>query len=300
MKQNSSFNPVQSSASLGKVIRPLASAGVVSIPGLSLWILVLASGLSTPPSANAATIFFFPSKSKDAKPATSVPSPTPDRLAKSGKNPIPMETGVESKEAAVQDPLEPVNRGIFAFNHQVYRFVLKPLGKVTEFILPKPVLKAVDHAFENVDTPVRVVGNLFQGKPASALKETEKLLINSTLGVGGLFKVSDRFSRYRDLPKEDIGQAFGKWGIPHGPYLVLPVLGPSSSRDLVGKAGDIALNPITWLPHATLRNSIAGGRAVEQNPSQMKSYDQAIVGAVDRYVAIREGYISYRDEAVRR
>lgn len=268
------------------------------------WVIGLLPGVSELSSAEASTIYFHPPKSvsklSESDASKNGAEKAPSRAAKNGKNVVPMSDSEDIGSAKVRDPLEPVNRGIFAFNHQLYRFVLKPLGKVTELILPKPVLTAADHAFDNVDTASRVVGSLFQGKAGLALKETEKLLINSTVGVGGLFKVSDRFERYRDLPREDVGQAFGKWGIPHGPYLILPVLGPSSSRDLVGKAGDIALNPITWLPHATLRNSIAGGRAVEQNPAQMKAYDQAIEGAVDRYVAIREGYVSYRDEAVRR
>jgi phospholipid-binding lipoprotein MlaA len=251
---------------------------------VSLSLLLLPLALEGP--LPAATIFFYP----PAENGTPKTQPEADQTAAS----------LENGAAPSSDPVERVNRGIFAFNHQLYRFVLRPLGRVTETLLTKPVLKALDRAFENVDAPVRVVGSLMQGKPQRALLETEKLLVNTTLGVGGLFKASDRFERYRSIPKEDVGQAFGHWGIPSGPYLVLPVLGPSSSRDLVGKAADIALNPITWLPHTTLRNSIAGGRALEQNPAQMRAYDQTIEGAVDRYIAVREGYLSYRAEAVRR
>ncbi len=205
-----------------------------------------------------------------------------------------------SKVSRPSDPIEVVNRGTFAVNHQLYRFIFRPLGKFTETVVPKPVLTAADNAFENIETPVRVVGSLLQGKPGRALKETEKLLINSTIGVGGLFKASDHVDSLKNVPAEDVGQAFGEWGIPQGPYVVIPVLGPSSCRDLPGKLADNFLSPIRWLHHKTLRYSLSGGRALEENPQQMRSYDQATQGSLDKYIAVREGYLSYRAEAVRR
>lgn len=141
-------------------------------------------------------------------------------------------TEESSKVSPSSDPIEVVNRGTFAVNHQLYRFIFRPLGKFTETVVPKPVLTAADNAFENIETPVRVVGSLLQGKPGRALKETEKLLINSTIGVGGLYKASDHANSLKNVPSEDVGQAFGKWGVPQGPYIVIPVLGPSSCRDL--------------------------------------------------------------------
>lgn len=263
----------------------------IRLTGVSLFLVLLSLGTPT----NADSISFYPSTENGAETQKKTTAQTEETVG------IRSDAISENGETSTtSDPLEPVNRGVFSFNHQLYRFVLRPLGRVTETLLTKPVLKALDRAFDNADAPVRIVGSLMQGKAERALLETEKLLINSSIGVGGLFKVSDHFGRYRAIPKEDIGQAFGQWGISAGPYLVLPVLGPSSSRDIVGKAADIALNPITWLPHQTLRNSIAGGRALEQNPSQIRSYDQSIEGSVDRYIAIRESYTIYRSEAVRR
>ena len=198
------------------------------------------------------------------------------------------------------DPLEFLNRGIFAFNHQVYRFLLRPIARVTETVIPKPVLTRIGYIFDNIETPVRVVGSLLQANFTPAGKETGKLLLNSTVGIGGIFRPANHFTCLADIPSEDVGQAFGKWGIPQGPYLVLPILGPSSCRDLPGKVADAALNPTAWIGTDALRYSLTGTRNIQQNPGRLKTYDLAREGALDEYLAVRESYISYRAEAVRR
>ncbi|MEK0445669.1 MAG: hypothetical protein RLZZ399_990 [Verrucomicrobiota bacterium] len=197
------------------------------------------------------------------------------------------------------DPLEPLNRGIFAFNHQAYRWVFRPLAKATEAVVPKTVLDHLGNVFVNLETPGRVVSSLLQGNVDRAGRETSKMLINSTVGVGGLFKPSDRLPCLAHVPAEDIGQAFGKWGVSAGPYLVVPILGPSSCRDLTGKAADTALIPTTWLRPGPLRNSLWGTRTVQENPGRMNTYDQAREGALDEYIAVREAFLSYRAEAIR-
>lgn len=192
------------------------------------------------------------------------------------------------------DPLEPINRGIFAFNHQLTRFILRPLAKVTEFIIPRPILNRVINVFDNVETPVRVAGSLLQADFKKASKETGKLLVNSTVGIGGIFKPSEKIPALANVPAEDVGQAFAKWGIPPGPYLVLPVLGPSNLRDLTGRAADTALNPITWIGNPDLRLVLNATENVAENPRRMQAYKAATEGALDRYIVVREGYLQYR------
>lgn len=199
-----------------------------------------------------------------------------------------------------RDPLEPLNRGIFQVNKQVYRFFLRPLAKATEAVFTKPVLKRVGNVFENAETPVRVASSLLQGKVKRASQETGKLLLNTTVGLGGIFRPSDKFESLSRVPSEDMGQAFGKWGIPDGPYLVLPILGPSSARDLPGKVADTALSPLTWLESSALRTSLNGTRALQQNPERMRVYDDAVEGALEEYIALREAFLDYRAEAVAR
>lgn len=203
-------------------------------------------------------------------------------------------------ERQTRDPLEKINRGIFAVNHQIYRFLLRPIAKATEFIIPKPVLTGIGNAFDNLESPIRIVGCLLQGKFRGAAQETGKLVVNSTFGIGGLMKPSETIPSLSNVPKEDVGQAFGKWGIPDGPYLVLPIAGPSSLRDLPGRVADTCLTPTTWVGTPALRYSLNGTRTLQLNPSRMKTYDSAREGALDEYIAVRESYLSYRAEAVRR
>ncbi|RFC44085.1 MAG: phospholipid-binding lipoprotein MlaA [Verrucomicrobia bacterium] len=198
----------------------------------------------------------------------------------------------------MNDSFEPFNRAIFALNHQFYRFVAKPLAKATVFLIPKPVLNAAGRVIDNVESPVRIGSSLLQGKFKRAGQETGKLLVNSTLGVAGIWKPSDKIGALKRVPAEDVGQAFGNWGIPAGPYLVLPVLGPSSVRDLVGKVGDSCLNPESWLGTEEFKRLIKSCQAVVENPDRMETYNNATADAVDPYVSMRESFVSYRRNAV--
>ncbi len=198
------------------------------------------------------------------------------------------------------DPFEKVNRATFAFNHQFYRFIARPLADLTRFILRDRGLEAASNVFENIEAPVRIVSSLLQAKVHRAGQETGKLLLNSTVGVGGLWKPSERIDSLKNVPSEDVGQAFGSWGIPAGQYLVVPILGPSSTRDLVGKAGDTCLQPLTWVGGTEFRTWYKGTKTVVENPNRMETYDNATVDAVDPYIALREAYTSYRKAAVQK
>jgi phospholipid-binding lipoprotein MlaA len=200
----------------------------------------------------------------------------------------------ETSARSVRDPLQPINRGTFALNNVLYRFVLRPIGKATAFILTKPGLQCLENALENVEAPVRIVGCLCQAKFKRAGQETGKLLVNSTVGVGGLFKVSDRIQSLRDVPKEDFGQALASWGVPSGPYVVLPMIGPSNIREIVGHGVDAVSNPATWLGDRSVRIMTRGIKTAVENPYYMDLYDAVTNSAVDPYVAAREGYMSRR------
>jgi phospholipid-binding lipoprotein MlaA len=214
------------------------------------------------------------------------------------------ETDLEEYEVAlVPDPLEPVNRATFWFNHQVYRFVLRPISKGYEKIVPTPVRKGIYNAYENVRFPVRLVNNALQGNFVRARQELEKFLINSSIGIGGIIRQSDRIPALAEVPRTDTGLTFAKWGVSSGPYLVIPLLGPSTFRDTVGLVGDSALNPVTWatfiygeywvmvFPYANTLRSL---------PEQLGTYDSITENALDRYLAVRSAYIQYRREAASR
>jgi phospholipid-binding lipoprotein MlaA len=116
-----------------------------------------------------------------------------------------------------------------------------------EKIVPTPVRKGIYNAYENVKFPIRVVNNALQGNLTRARQELEKFLINSSIGIGGIIRQSDRIPSLAEVPRTDTGVTFAKWGMSSGPYLVLPLLGPSTFRDTVGLAGDYALNPVSWV-----------------------------------------------------
>ena len=202
-------------------------------------------------------------------------------------------------EVKVSDPIEPVNRGVFWLNHQLYRYVARPFSAAYKFVFPEVVRKGVGNAYDNLRFPVRFVNHTLQGRLDRTAQETGRFVVNTTAGVGGLMKPADKIPVLADVPKSDTGQTFAKWGVPHGPYLVFPVLGPTSCRDLVGTAGDTALNPVAWLGFvfggAGWTTAVSAPSGAHGVPDQMDRYDAATKDALDPYIAARTSYIQYRE-----
>ncbi len=238
---------------------------------------------------------------------TEAPAPVGQSAATSGKAVASYDDEDDWDDVAevkVHDPIEPVNRGVFWFNHQLYTYVAKPFSKAYKFLFPEIVRQGVRNAYENVRFPVRFVNHTLQGRLDRTAQETGRFVVNSTAGVGGLMKPADKIPALSDVPKSDTGQTFAKWGIPHGPYLVFPVLGPSSCRDLVGTAGDTALNPVAWLGFifggAGWTTAVSAPSGAHGVPDQMDRYDMATKDALDPYISARTGYIQYRNAAAQR
>jgi phospholipid-binding lipoprotein MlaA len=207
--------------------------------------------------------------------------------------------------AEVADPLEKLNRGVFWFNDSLYTVLFRPISKGYEFVFPRPVRKGIDNAFENAKFPVRLVNSTLQGKLKLAGQETGKFFVNSVFGVGGVYKYSDRIPELVDLSAEDSGQTLAKWGVGHGPYIVLPLFGPSSAREAVGLAGDYALNPVNWGWYFHGHNHDwtlipPAANTLRSMPEQLKTYDTARENALDEYLAVRSSYIQARAEAARK
>jgi len=204
----------------------------------------------------------------------------------------------EYESVAIADPLEPLNRATFMLNHGIYYALLRPISKGYEFIIPKLLRTGIHNAYENVKFPVRLVNNTLQGNFQQAGKETGKFLVNSVVGVGGLMEPSERIPALADIPSADTGQTFAKWGIGQGPYIVLPLLGPSSTRDVVGLAGDFALNPISWVTIIyggyAWTIAIPAANTMRSLPNQLAQYDAATENSVDAYLSARTAYVQYR------
>ena len=203
--------------------------------------------------------------------------------------------------ADVSDPFEGVNRTIFKFNNTIYRHVLRPVSRGYETVVPSPVRRGLTNFFDNVETPVRLVSCVLQGKFDRAGAETGKFALNTTIGLAGFIKVSDEYPMLR-VPEEDIGQAFGRWGISPGPFLVLPVLGPSSLRDGVGLVGDYYLTPTNWefmrQEEDWVRYTVQAVDAIAGLPDRLATHDALHRSAVDPYTAFRNAYLQYREGEV--
>ncbi len=203
----------------------------------------------------------------------------------------------------VNDPLQGFNRRVFGFNDSLNNYALRPLAHGYAIIVPLPVRTGITNFFDNIQFPVRFVNSVLQGKIKRSAQETGKFVVNSTAGIGGLIRVSDHISGLADVPAEDFGQTLGTWGISPGPYIVIPVLGPSDCRDIVGFVGDYAISPLNWHPLGIIQCAyigdaasiaLSGTRYINGLPKSIDTYDQLKSEAVDPYIAMRDAYLSYR------
>ena len=209
----------------------------------------------------------------------------------------------------VNDPFIRLNRTIFAFNDTLTTYALRPIAHGYAKIVPRPVRNGITNAFDNAQFPVRFVNCVLQGKLKRSAQETGKFLVNSVAGFGGLMRVSDHVTSLANVPAEDFGLTLGVWGIPAGPYLVVPLLGPSGCRDLVGFAGDYVIYPLNWhtvgiIHHAfisdTINGALSGTRTVNGLPKSVQDYDQMKAASVDPYIAMRDAYVSYRAARIKK
>lgn len=248
-----------------------------------------------------------------ARPPASTPTHSPAAAGTSGKAVQPLEAEEEQEYelvALIPDPIEPVNRGFFWLNHGLYFAVFRPISKGYRLIVPKLLREGIKNVFSNVRYPVRVTNDLLQARFGDAALETTKFLLNTTAGVGGLLRVSDKFPALAELPDADTGQTLARWGVPHGLYIVLPVLGPSSLRETVGLAGDMALNPITWTGFIfgggffwggpAWTSAISGAQALSDLPDRMDTYDAATSTALEKYISARTAWAQFREAKTRR
>jgi phospholipid-binding lipoprotein MlaA len=208
----------------------------------------------------------------------------------------------------VNDPFERFNRTMFRFNDELTTYALRPFAHGYALIVPRPVRTGVSNFFDNLQYPVRFINSVLQGKITRSAQETGKFVINSTAGIGGLIRVSDHISSLADVPGEDFGLTLGFWGVSPGPFLVIPALGPSDCRDLVGFAGDFAMQPLNWHTFGVLNYvysntigiALSGTRYANGLPKAVESYDQLKSEAVDPYIAIRDAYLSYRAAQIKK
>ena len=201
----------------------------------------------------------------------------------------------EAKE--ISDPLEPLNRGMFWVNDKLYVYLLKPVAKGLR-VLPEPARVSVSNFFSNLGTPARAANNLLQLKFANTASELARFLTNSTFGLAGLFDPAAKWGL--EKKDEDLGQTFGHYGIGQGFYLVLPVLGPTSLRDGIGRIGDHFVDPLS---PALKSEELAGLRVLDaENELSLDkdTYEGIRKNELDPYLFVRDAYTQMRAGRVRK
>lgn len=193
-----------------------------------------------------------------------------------------------------KDPFETVNRGIYKFNDTLDQAVVKPVAKGYNKIVPSPVKTMISNFFSNLDDVVVTANDILQLKFKQAASDGARVVFNSTFGLLGLINITDRLDKHN----EDFGQTLGYWGVPSGPYLMLPVLGPSSIRDGTGRYADSYFSVISNTKHVPTRNSAWAMEGLNTRVGlleQEKVLDDAVI---DRYSFIRDAYLMHRQSLV--
>lgn len=199
-----------------------------------------------------------------------------------------------SSYAQQKDPFESFNRGVYKFNDTLDRAVVKPVAQGYDKVMPGPVKTMVSNFFSNLDDVVVTANDILQLKFRQAASDAARVAFNTTFGLFGLINVTDRLEKHN----EDFGQTLGYWGVPSGPYLVLPILGPSSIRDGTGLYTDSYFSVISNTKDVPVRNSAWALEGLDERVGlleQEKVLDDAII---DRYSFIRDAYLQRRQSLV--
>jgi len=238
-----------------------------------------------------------------------------------GQMPIPEVDPFASKEqgdAEIEeyDPWEGYNSLAFEFNYKFDKYLLKPVAKGYNFILPDIAQRGISNFFTNIRVVPRLINNVLQAKFRGAGIEGGRFLINSTLGVAGFFDPAKEWLKL-ETPVEDTGQTFGRWGFKPGPYLVIPFLGSFTVRDGLGYVADLALDPFNWLvlpiiklngaPKVVYHNDtilfaqlgMRAGIIVNERSLNLEKFQGVEESTLDLYTAVRNAYLQQRAKLIR-
>lgn len=195
-----------------------------------------------------------------------------------------------------RDPLEPLNRATYSFNDMLDRALIKPLAQGYNYIMPEPANQGVTNFFNNIADIRSALNNLLQLKIGRAFSDVGRVAVNTTVGILGLIDVASNMN----LPRygEDFGQTLGVWGFGPGPYLVLPLLGPSSGRDTVGLVVDWYTDPITHMNDDTWRWRLRGLDLIDTRAGLLNASRVLEEAALDEYAFVRDAFLQRRRSQV--
>ena len=201
---------------------------------------------------------------------------------------------------ANKDPLEGINRGIYKFNDVADKAVIKPVATAYKAVTPTPIRKGINNFFSNLASITTILNDVLQLKFASAFTDAGRFVINSTFGIAGIFDVAsmDKVA----IHKEDFGQTLGFWGVGNGAYLVLPLLGPSSLRDVTGLVFDTSTtDPVNYVHNigeVRLHNQIRIAQLIDKRTDLLVASDLVDEASLDPYAFMRDAYLQRRASLV--
>lgn len=208
-------------------------------------------------------------------------------------------TGAEKSASAVYDPFEGFNRNMMAFNNGVDKAVLKPAADGYRAVTNEPIRKGVSNFLTNLGQPVVFANTILQGKPEAALDTFGRFLVNSTVGIGGIFDPATAAG----VPehKEDFGQTLGVWGVPPGPYLMAPFVGPTNLRDAIGSGFDRAVDPLSYAnsDDAVIFRGSTGALGALSARERLDGAIAVLNEQPEPYVALRRNYTQQRAASIR-
>ena len=201
-----------------------------------------------------------------------------------------------ARAASLSDPLEPFNRAMYTFNDVFDRALLKPLATGYRYVIPRLARRGVGNFFNNLRAPITFINDLLQGKPARARQTLDRFLLNSSIGLFGLIDIATPLGK--PPHEEDYGQTLAVWGVPSGPYIVLPFLGPSTVRDSIAKIPEFYIADPLWEP-GDLKVTVArfGLRLIDLR-SRLLGIDRILQMQVDPYLFLRETYLQQRSAQI--
>ncbi|EKT4089710.1 MULTISPECIES: VacJ family lipoprotein [Stenotrophomonas] len=286
-------------ACAGKPARSDAPAASTVVPASTI-------AEASAPTADTATVDAAPATAVVAAPAPATPPSAPARSADTDAARAAAATAPGGDDdfdalyggagntgsAAAYDPWEPFNRKVHTFNNAVDRGIARPLATAYTHVVPRFARTGVSNFFSNLRAPVTITNQLLQGRGADAWDSLGRFLMNSTLGIGGLFDPASKAMVPRR--NEDFGQTLGAWGWRRSRYVELPFFGPRTVRDVFGLAGDIPLSPIRRIEEDKIRIGLQGMQLVDTR-AQLLAIDDLRDTAVDEYSLVRDAWMQRRN-----